>query len=114
MDSELDFERAKHVYSHLASAATKLEARQEIKEAIVTSKAEKIQPKEKPKKAIKPKKPTKRDLLIKELIKKVGNIEKKIARMKASDGYDNERLFKIEMKVEIIKNRIKKFKDPLP
>lgn len=106
MDSDLDFDKAKHIYFHLASAANKLEAKHEIEKAIsVSSKVEVKKPaKQKPK----PEKPTKRELLIKELSKKVKVIERKIAGMEDSGGYDSKRLFNLKMKVEIIKNRIKK------
>lgn len=91
----------KHVYHHLALAASKLEAKKLIQAAIVKSS-----------KVEKPKKPTKAELKKKELLnrikKKLTSIETRIFHMEEKDIYDANKLFKLQLRVELMKKRIEK------
>jgi len=110
LGSDPDSDKVKHLFYHLALAANKLEAKKEIGAAIskssVVEKKTIYKIKGVGKKRKSKSKPGKLKIL-KRISKRLASIEKKIKRIKKEGSYDHKRLHKIEIKVEIIKRRIK-------
>lgn len=106
MDSKFNIDKAEHMFYHLASASKKIEARREIRSAINDSiNLKNIVVQE-------PRKLTKREKdLISKLKKQVTSINKKISNMERSGNYDNLRLYRVQVKVKILRNRIKKIEN---
>ena len=106
LGSGLDLDKVRHVFYHLALAANKLEAKKEIDTAI--SESSKVGKSKKIKTRGKKEAESKKGLLLKKINNRLASVEKKIKRIKNEGSYDPKSLLNIELKVEIIKRRIKK------
>ena len=91
------------MFYHLASASKKIEANREILSAISDS----LEPKKKI--VYEPRELTTHEKnIISKLKKQVTSINRKISNMERSGNYDNMQLYRLQVKVKVIRNKIRK------